>query len=365
MKEDTEAFHNRHEHFTRLLYDNPGMLPHRYVFVLTTRCNLRCPFCYQSQKGGKDPMAPKDWMRVGEQLPDYARVTLTGGEPLLYDGFEEIFAYIAGRFDCNIITNGVLLTERLVDALLSYPRFRVLSVSIDSVRNTIRGISPERWEKVEGMIRYFLGRREELGHECLLDAKTTVLDENAHDLLDIHRYCVEEFLSDHHSLQFLKGSSIQHAERMFSLEDALHESRAPIYRNFGIIKGQLEKIRQYDMRHHKKSFIHPKVTSLDGDMDLFDLDVLNEPYHMKEVFEPCPYPWSSVHINTDGQLFPCLAISMGDVRHAPLTEIIQGEAFAGFRGLLRREGTLPGCNRCGWLRPRDKGRRARTEGSRR
>ena len=32
-----------------------------------------------------------DWINLTEQLPDYARVTFTGGEPLMFDKFDEIF----------------------------------------------------------------------------------------------------------------------------------------------------------------------------------------------------------------------------------------------------------------------------------
>ena len=51
----------------------------------------------------------------------------------------------------------------------------------------------------------FPKKKKELGHpKCILDAKTCVLDENAEDLLDIHKYCMEDLNCDTHSYQFLK-----------------------------------------------------------------------------------------------------------------------------------------------------------------
>ena len=45
-----------------------------------------------------------------------------------------------------------------------------------------------------------------------------VLDENAKDLLKIHKYCVEELQCDTHAFQFLKGSPIQHSDIMFDFD---------------------------------------------------------------------------------------------------------------------------------------------------
>ena len=38
-------FHDRHENLTEKIYNGELDLPHRYVFVLTNICNLRCRTC--------------------------------------------------------------------------------------------------------------------------------------------------------------------------------------------------------------------------------------------------------------------------------------------------------------------------------
>ena len=58
-------------------------------------------------------------------------------------------------------------------------------------------------------------------------------------------------------------------------------------------------------------------------------------------------------MNVDGSLFPCMAIRMGNVKETSLTEIMNGPAYTEFRTMMLREGTVEGCNRCGWLRPRN------------
>ena len=72
-----------------------------------------------------------------KQLPPYARVTFTGGEPLVFKGFDEVFHEVATKFECNMICNGLRLSEK-IDFLLYYEKFKVLSISVDSVNNTVR-----------------------------------------------------------------------------------------------------------------------------------------------------------------------------------------------------------------------------------
>ncbi len=345
-----ELFHRKHEFWTQVIYRLPRLLPERYVFVLTNLCNLDCAFCFQKRDLREDRMTLEDWIGVTQQLPFYARVTLTGGEPLMFAGFDEIFSFVAGRFDCNLITNGLLLTEEKIESLLSFPKFRVLSISIDNVGNTLRGVSESQWQRIETMMRYFAQRRDELKSDCVLEVKTVVLDENADQLGAIHRYCMEELRCDHHSFQFLKGSPVQHADYMFDFDDILKKSQAPVYKRFEEIQDQLEKIREYNQEHEKRAFLHPKVADLNSSQGLADLSFLNEREHTKAHYRPCRFPWSSVHINVDGELFPCMAVSMGNVKKTPLAEIIHGKEFRYFKELIRREGTVEGCNRCGWLR---------------
>jgi len=349
MQFDSRSFHNRHEALTEMLYDTPGMLPARYVFVLTTRCNLRCPFCFQAKKDGAgQAMTGDDWLALAAQLPEYARVTFTGGEPLIFPDFKRVFDFVASRHDCNLITNGLLLTEELVDFLLSFQRFRVLSVSVDSVGNTLRGVSPGKWAHAERMMRYFVERRRKVHPQCLLDVKTTVVDDNSTDLLAIHRYCVETLGCDHHGFQFLKGSPLQHADEACGFEEIDIPREAPRYVNFAAIKEQLAAVQRYNLEKGGKTFLHPKAASLNDDGPLY-IDWLNESLHRRQCFAPCKYPWASVHVNADGHLFPCLAVSMGNVRRQPLAEIVAGERFRRFRELIRARGTVAACNRCGWL----------------
>jgi MoaA/NifB/PqqE/SkfB family radical SAM enzyme len=257
------------------------------------------------------------------------------------------------------------LSEKLIDILLSSKNFKVLSISIDNRNNKIRKLAnvqekkwEEKWEHAEKMMLYFQKRKKELNHpSCILDAKTCVLDENADDLLDIHKYCVEDLQCDTHSYQFLKGSPILGCDYMYQFNDIYNKSSAYEYKNWNKMKEQFNLIKKYNYSNNKVAFLHPKVDELVGDLEPLDdkkLDTLNFKEHKKNNFKPCAQPWASVHINNDGTVFPCLAVSMGNVKDKNIRDIIFDEEFKKFKKVMKEHGTVEACNRCGWLQLEDR-----------
>lgn len=93
---------------------------------LTEACNLRCKFCYNSQK-------PRYNERIFEMLDRLAeqgvmQVNLTGGEPLAHPRFFEILEKACGLFpNVVILSNGSLMTE---DVLKQIHKCNVTSVNI-------------------------------------------------------------------------------------------------------------------------------------------------------------------------------------------------------------------------------------------
>ena len=332
--------------------------PKRFCFVLTNLCNLACTFCFQDRKKQSGAMTAEDWIRLTDQLPKGSRVTLTGGEPLVIKNFRKVFDHIASRFECNMITNGLLLTEDLINFMLEYKNFKVLSISIDNEKNLLRkqaNIQEKLWDKkwahVEKMMRYFQKRKAMLNYDhCNLDSKTVVLDENADDLLKIHKYCIEELQCDTHAFQFLKGSPIQHSDIMFDYKKIFDKSSAPVYKKWEIIIDQLKQIKKYNKENNKTGFLHPALSSIADDDSKINMDYFNEEHHDKNHYKPCVAPWGTAHINVDGTFFPCLAVDMGNVKNG-LDKIIFGEKFNKFKKTIASEGTVEACNGCGWLKP--------------
>ena len=343
--------------FAEKSYKEGNLLPKRYVFVLTNLCNLACSYCFQDRKKLAGAMTAKDWIAVVDQLPKYARVAFTGGEPLTFKGFKEVFHRVASEFECNMICNGLRLDEKTIDFLLSYEKFKVLGVSIDSVKNIVRKIAnknPKTWDtewgKAERMFRYFNKRKKELNSKCILDVKTVILDEYAHELFDIHKYCIEDLGFETHVFTFQKGSPIQMSDFPHKF-DTIYKKNSPyIYKKFDKIKEQLNLIKEYNIKNNIRSYLNPKGANLnEGKKITDDIDLFNYENHDVSNFNSCKGPWTSMHINADGMTFPCLAVDMGNIKEKTLKEIFFGENYKKFKDVIKEKGTVEACTRCEYL----------------
>ena len=55
-------------------------------------------------------------------------------------------------------------------------------------------------------------------------------------------------------------------------------------------------------------------------------------YNKKHISHNFGYaPWGRVYINVDGNLFPCMAVAMGNVKDEKLRDIIFSERFMKFK----------------------------------
>ena len=125
-----------------LLRDTFGRIADDLRISVTDRCNFRCIYCM--------PAAGLPWIARDEVLSfeEITRVTrilvsdcgvrtirLTGGEPLVRKGIEQLTAMIAGLdegLDIAMTTNGILLKEKA--AALKSAGLSRLNISLDTLR---------------------------------------------------------------------------------------------------------------------------------------------------------------------------------------------------------------------------------------
>jgi GTP 3',8-cyclase len=115
---------------------------------VTDRCNFRCTYCMPKEIFGKDyEFLARDLLLSFEELERVVRafvrlgatkVRLTGGEPLLRKGIEDLVARIAlvpGVQDLTLTTNGSLLARKA--AGLAAAGLKRVTVSLDSMDDTV------------------------------------------------------------------------------------------------------------------------------------------------------------------------------------------------------------------------------------
>lgn len=351
MFNKSENFWNRHQERTSDAYFNNYIYPNRYVFVLTNLCNLRCEFCFQARKKRPDAMETKDWLDLISQIPENSRITLTGGEPFVFKGFREVFNKTVENNYCNIISNGTLFKKETIEYVICKENLKVLSVSIDEIYSKNRGVTDLQWQRMIEGIDYFHQEKKKRKTDISLDVKAVIMDENAHQLFDLNKFAFEKLKADTVSYSFLKGSSIQHSDFEVNYDCIYKDYKAYKYKKFSLIKDQLKQIRDYNKQNKKFSFLHPNIFDINNSDGDIEIDYINNVEHDKKFYKPCMSPWGSVHVNVDGNIFPCMSISMGNVKNTRLEDILRGEMFTKFKTHIKKEKTVSACNRCGYLKP--------------
>lgn len=352
LNNNTEYYQSRLNERERL-FKAKNLLPSRYVFILTNKCNLNCSFCFQERKGRKGSLTYDEWLDFANQLPPYAHITLTGGEPLVFKNFDKLFQKIDKKYSTNIISNGVLLNDKFIDLFVNSKNLKVFSISIDDIGNKNRDLKFSQWKKVEDHLKLFkkeLNKKEK--KDLIIDSKTVVLESNASDLFEIYKYLKEKMYIDSHSFQFLKGSPIQHADFSFEYNKIFEKSIAHEYKNFDQIMIELEKVRKYNLSNNFNSYTHPNFVDLNSDKPIKDqsYNLYNLKDHKKDNFQMCKAPWESMHVNVEGSVYPCLAVEMGNIKEKSLKEIYFGDKYNKFKSDLLKNNTFEACNRCGYLK---------------
>ena len=108
---------------------NVAKIPISATFELTPVCNLHCDMCYvrmneaqAQQQGGVKSV--EEWLFLAQQLKEQGTLflLLTGGEPLLYPGFRELYVSLKQMgFVLTLNTNATLITEETARLFQQYP----------------------------------------------------------------------------------------------------------------------------------------------------------------------------------------------------------------------------------------------------
>jgi MoaA/NifB/PqqE/SkfB family radical SAM enzyme len=103
---------------------------------LLRRCNLRCAHCYSESgpnEGGELPLAPLLAFLGRARAAGYSRLSLSGGEPLLYGGLVPLLRQArADGWQTSAVSNGTLLHRPDLQPALEL--IDLLGVSIDGNR---------------------------------------------------------------------------------------------------------------------------------------------------------------------------------------------------------------------------------------
>lgn len=152
-------------------------------------CNMNCRMCYvrlsrqeMDQMGSLHPL--EDWMRITEEMQKAGVVfmLLTGGEPLLYPGFRELYLKLQELgMILTVNTNGTLIDEEWA-AFFGAHRPRRINITLyGASEKTYRELC--RFEGYEKTVRAIKLLR---AHGVDVKINGSVVKENVHDMEAIY-----------------------------------------------------------------------------------------------------------------------------------------------------------------------------------
>lgn len=203
-------------------------------FELTPLCNLNCKMCYvrlkrtEQEKQGR-LRTTKEWLEIAEQLKNMGTLflLLTGGEPLLYPEFKEVYLGVQKLgMIVTVNTNGTLINERWADFFKENPPRRV--------NITLYGASCETYQNLcgdaNGFTKALRGIDLLLSRGVPVKVGVSVVKQNRNDLQKLFQITRERGLILEPDTCMMSSANGQNDARL-SPEDAARKSaEATLYK---------------------------------------------------------------------------------------------------------------------------------------
>lgn len=283
--------------------------PIHFVLELTSRCNLKCKHCYRSADiDFKEIELTYDEVIgvIDEMYNSGARfIELTGGELLMHPYCEEIIKYVCQKFFfVGILTNGVLLTEKLIEELDEYKNILIWSISLDSCKeefhNDFRGSSIAFKNTVNAI-------KNLRKHGHLVRVSMSVVEGNFFDVED-----TLEFAKNELDATWFGYNMVMPYGRGKDLDWSLDA------------KTTMARAKELDQHQMDYQTIYP------GFLNVYTKEQMDE---ISKHDGNCGAGWKTVVVSSKGNVRPCV---MGDEKYIVLGNILKD----GIKGIVEDGKTL-------------------------
>jgi SynChlorMet cassette radical SAM/SPASM protein ScmE len=128
---DKKASHN-----TDPLTEPVMRTPRSVDLEITSRCNLRCKYCYffDNQAVTYQELSTEEWLQFFDELGTcrVMDVCLAGGEPFIRDDLPQLIkGILKNRMRFSILSNGGLIDDTIADFIAATKRCNYVQVSVD------------------------------------------------------------------------------------------------------------------------------------------------------------------------------------------------------------------------------------------
>ena len=337
--------------------------PETLSLFLTYQCNLRCKMCGQWGESGSSRLYDKETLQQSLAVDEVKaliddvkgfkpNITLFGGEPLLYQGWDDVVTHIKDSgLRCNMISNCTLLTrhaERVLDVGVDE-----IILSLDgpeAVHDAVRGREGTYGRVRDGLLALAKAKDKRGTDRPLVNVSSVIFQAN-YEVMDQTLRAAEAMgahsITFHHLIFISQEIYAQHCT-FFGDKFGVKESDWG-----GFVRGDLPGI-DVDKLIAKLD----EVKALSSALDVSAYPNLTEDeirrYYTSFEFMPTSYkarcmsPWMVAYIFPDATVRPCnsLCFVAGSLREHTFREIWNSPRYVEFRQSLQQERLFPACIRC-------------------
>lgn len=294
--------------------------PTRIYLELTNACNLECPMCGQSFFGGKRAFFDRNALdKIVPLYPYLEDLCLAGfGETLIYPHLEEVFNKIPSYVPTRIITNGLPLTEKLIE---------LFAGKLNSIWVSFEATDARTYQEIRGVDAY----------KALL--------EKLKMLQDIKR-CKKTALP-HLYLCFV--SMRQNISQLPDyIEQAASLGAAGVKTNFLTVfrESMKKESLYYEPERAQEFFEKAKDTARRHNIEFTYPD---DEEKSEDSFFKCKEPWNFSYFSATGDIIPCCVytLPMGNIYRNSFSDIWNNTHYQQFREKVNSGEKRPErCRRC-------------------
>nr|HID59542.1 radical SAM protein [Desulfobacterales bacterium] len=322
--------------------------PRRATIEVTFRCNLKCPMCSVRKQGQSLDQKELSTGEICVLIDDLFEmgirsIRFIGAEPLMRRDILDLINYVKKKgMECDIVTNGTLIDEKLASALVASGIDQV-AISIDglnSVHDVVRGVKGAFERVRDGLYNLKNARMRADSSRPKINIRTTISSlnckiENIENMIGF----VEENQIDRFSFGFIREVPMEIVRHsMFGNERIGSTRLVPESGSLLLDKEAIGNIKKA-LKTNKK---------LSSYLDM--VHYLSDEHLLKGTvpIEKCYQTRTVILVNPYGDVIPCSNLDryvFGNVRVTSIKKIWNNQRHQALTRFLQR-GFFPMCSYC-------------------
>lgn len=320
---------------------------------ITYRCNLNCKMCFLHGKNGvysknKNVANEMSFVNIKKCIDSICAfqpsipLTVTGGEPFVREDCIDICQYIIDKKSpLTIASNGTIITEEQCERIATFNNCNII-FSLDgteSINDFIRGKG--NFSKTYNNAL----KIKKLNSETRIHFNYTISNMNYKNIIEFANFCnANGFNASFEHLWFTDKTLDKENDKMVEKFFGANETNK--------LSGFINDYNELEFKELQYQIARVISTKYDSIFAFFpgvlikDIDDYYNKLHEYVHRENCLYHFEKTRVSPDGNVYPCVGPSVGNVLEKDFNSILNGKKYKEFRKILKEIGYFPNCRRC-------------------